>query len=93
MGRVSLPAELIQHGGIGQGKSLAQGVRQILGPGERLMYSLARLVWIAKVPQGVRRMGEANHPMVKRQGVVLLGGGKGNRLFQVSAGRSKFPQI
>src|SRR5713226_8984447 len=57
LGRLSLPAALVELGSDGQGKSQAKGVRQLLGQSECLVAPLQRLVRIAKLPQDQGRNG------------------------------------
>src|SRR5437867_3653475 len=51
LARLSVPTNLMQHGSKAQGKRQAEGVRQLLGQGERVEVLLEGLVWIAKKPQ------------------------------------------
>ena len=60
------------------------------------MNPLQSLVWIAKMPQGSGRIGEARHPRVlpvaEGMGAVLLRVIEGHGLLQVPPGRGKLSQ-
>jgi hypothetical protein len=59
-----LPAESMEQGGNVQGIGEAKRVRQLLGQGERLMAFGEHLDWIAKQPQDLSRIDEAEHSRV-----------------------------
>src|SRR5262249_16093658 len=66
----------MQHGRIVEGSRQAEGVRKLLGQGDRLLTPPEGLVWIAKLPEGPGDIGEAPYPQVhaiaEGQMMVLL---------------------
>jgi hypothetical protein len=81
----------------GQSASHAEGVRQLLGPGESCLTSLERLIGITKIPQCSGGKGEAGHPGVipveEDMGTVLLGIIEGNRLLRVFSCLDKLAKL
>ena len=95
LGHWPLPAQVMHQGGIVKSRRQADGVRQLLGQGERLVDPCEGLVWIAEQPQGPSHIGEAPDPEVKAitkgQRAVLLGIIEGRPLFQVRAPEAALP--
>src|SRR5262245_26397359 len=57
-----LPEEHVDPGASEvQGKCQAKGMRELLGPGERLGYPLMSLIWIPQTPQRPSRIRETSH--------------------------------
>src|SRR5262249_44001959 len=87
---LSFPAQLMEPGSKGEGKSEAKGVRQLLGEGERIVDTSQGLLRIAEIPQRPGSKGEAVHPGViaieKGVGAILLGIVERNALLQVCTG-------
>ncbi len=71
-------------------------MRQFLCQRQCLLAALQGLVWVAKIPQDLGRIGAAKHPgigsVVKGLGVVVLGTVE-DHLFQVCTGRDKLSKV
>src|SRR5262245_34971086 len=71
--------------------------RYLLSEGQRLLVLLESLVWIAQIPQGPGRKGEADHPRVKSiekgVGAVPLGVVEGKTLLKVFLRRNQLSKV
>src|SRR5262245_64435422 len=87
----------MQHGRIVEGSRQAEGVRQLLGQGDRLITPPEGLVWIAELPEGPGAIGEAPHPKVhaiaEGQMVVLLALIERYPLLQVRSTSKKLSKV
>src|SRR5262249_50000067 len=97
LGGVSLPTGVMQHGRIVEGSRQAEGVRQVLGQGDRLVAPCEGLVWIAELPEGPGAIGEAPHPQVhaiaEGQMMVLLAIIERYPLLQVRSTRGQLSKV
>src|SRR5262249_11552353 len=96
LGQRQFPAESMHVRTHDHGKCSAEEMRLLLGEGERLITPPQGLVWIAKYPQRLGRMGESTHavvqPVEEGMGAVLLGIVEDHTLLQVRACRNKLSQ-
>src|SRR5262245_27446240 len=77
----------MDNGSSKQSSRQAKGMRQLLGPGERFLAALERLVGIAQIPQGSTGPGEADRlgirAIAKDLGVRWLSVIQGYRLLRI----------
>ena len=94
----TFPTELMDHRRMTEGIRQAEGVRQLLGEGERLVDVLEGLGRVAQQLHDPGRNGAAPHHGVRRMiqegpRTVLLGVIEDDAVLQVRAGRGKLAKI
>jgi hypothetical protein len=95
LGRLPLPAELMNHGSKIQGIRQAVGMRELLGKGKGCVDFLHGLIWIAQMPKSAGGIDPTAHPRIipHVEQARLLGVVESHPLLEVPPSRSQLSEI